>query len=62
LLPGSVKINLTGVLKRRFSNRNIDVIKVLPIKSDEESSLVDYTVEISNLDLLKALFELVEFL
>jgi hypothetical protein len=44
-----VKINLTGVLKRRFSNRNIDVIKVLPIKSDEESSLVDKRFKISNL-------------
>ena len=29
----------------------------LPIKSDEESSLVDYMIQISNLDLLKDLTE-----
>ena len=36
--------------------------KKLPIKSDEESSLVDYTIEISNLDLVKDLTVVVDSL
>jgi len=36
--------------------------KKLPIKSDEESSLVDYRFEISNLDLVKDIAEVDEYL
>ena len=36
--------------------------KKLPINSDEESSLVDYRFEISNLDLVKDLREVVDHL
>jgi hypothetical protein len=41
LLTGSVRINLSGLFfKRRFSNRNKDLIKGLPTKNGEEPSLV----------------------
>jgi hypothetical protein len=36
--------------------------KKLPIKSDEESSLVDYVIEISNLDMVKDIAEVIDFL
>jgi hypothetical protein len=35
--------------------------KKLPIKSDEESSLVDYMSEISNLDLVRSMIEFVDY-
>jgi len=37
-------------------------IKKLPIKNDEESSLVDKAIEISNLDLIKDVDKIVKLL
>jgi len=39
--------------RRSFSNHKQSKKEKLPIKSDEESSLVDKRFEISNLDLIK---------
>ena len=43
-------MNLLFPAKSQFQWTSGGVNKKLPIKSDEESSLVDYTIEISNLD------------
>ena len=42
-------------LKKTYHN------KKLPIKSDEESSLVDKVIEISNLELLKGIVKVLAF-
>ena len=55
------KVNSLFFAKSQFKRTSEGVNKKLPINSDEESSLVDYTVELSNLDLFRDLMELFYF-
>jgi len=62
------KVNDLFAVKRSSSNEKKDIQKGLPINSDEESSLVDKVIEplarrsqISNLELVKDLEEMVKF-
>ena len=52
------KVNALFSVKRSFSNEKKDIKKGLPIENDEESYLVDYVNEISNLELLKDLMKI----
>ncbi len=56
----SSKVNSLFLAKSQFKRTSGGVNKKLPINSDEESSLVDYTIEISNLDLVKDIEEIAE--
>jgi len=47
--------------KSQFMKTSGGINKKLPIKSDEESCLVDYMFQISNLTLMKDLAEVVQF-
>ncbi len=55
------QVNILFSVKRSFSNEKADIKKGLPIKSDEESTLVDYTIEISNLDLMGDIIEIIDY-
>ncbi|MEA1897814.1 MAG: hypothetical protein U9N53_09150 [Bacteroidota bacterium] len=48
--------------KSQFQGDSGSTNKKLPTKNDDESSLVDYTIEISNLELVKDLVEVVDLL
>jgi len=45
----------------QFKRTSEGANKKLPIKSDEESSLVDKVIEISNLELLKGIVKVLAF-
>jgi len=47
------KVNSLFLAKSQFIRVSGGTNKKLPIKNDEESSLVDYMSEISNLDLIR---------
>ena len=55
------KVNSLFLAKSQFKRTSEGVNKKLPINSDEESSLVDYMIEISNLDLMRDLIEVVDY-
>jgi len=55
------KVNDLFAVKRSSSIEKMDIKKGLSIKSDEESYLVDNTVEISNLELLQDFSAVVVF-
>ncbi len=54
------KVNDLFAVKRSSSNEKKDIKKGLLIRFDGESSLVDKRFEISNLDLLRDLAEMVD--
>ena len=56
------KMNSLFLAKSQFMRTSGGINKKLPIKSDEESSLVDKVIEISNLDLVRDLIEINDFL
>ena len=56
------KVNSLFLAKSQFQRTSGGTNKKLPINSDEESSLVDKRFEISNLDLVKGLKEVVDIL
>jgi len=55
-------VNSLFLAKSEFKRVSEGINKKLPIKSDEESSLVDKVIEISNLDLVRDLIEIHDFL
>ena len=52
------KVNSLFLAKSQYKVDSGGTNIKLPIKSDEESSLVDYTIEISNLDLVMSIFDI----
>lgn len=56
------KVNAFFAVKRSFPNDKKNIKKGLLAIFGEESFLVDYTIQISNLDLVKDLAEVVHFL
>ena len=58
----TLKVNSLVSLKLDFMRTSEDIKEKLPIKFDEESSLVDKRFELSNLNLVKGLMEVVESL
>ena len=56
------KLNSLFLEKSQYKRTSGSINKKLPINSDEESSLVDYMNEISNLDLVKDLNEVIDIL
>jgi hypothetical protein len=55
------KVNSLFLVKFQFQRDSERSNKKLPTKNGEESCVVDYMIEISNLDLLKDLAEVVEY-
>jgi hypothetical protein len=56
------KVNAPFAVKHSLLNNNQGIKKRLPIKSDEESSLVAGTGEISNFELLGDLVKVIDFI
>jgi len=56
------KVNSLFLAKSQFMRTSGGINKKLPIKSDEESLVVDYVIEISNLELAMDLKIVVDFL
>ena len=57
-----LKVNSLFLLKSRFAGGYDGVNKKLPTKNDGESSLVDCMIEISNLDLVRDLVFVVDYI